>query len=153
MPHFFFLFGCLSEVFLVSLFTQSAIMNKYHRLGGLNNRNLFLTVLGEAQDQDASLWERQRAAVSSSSYNGTNLLDQGSALMTSFKFVVVQLFSRVRLFLRPYELQLTRLLCPWDSPDKNTGVDCHFRLQGIFPVQGLNPSLLRLLHCQQSLYC
>ena len=22
-----------------------------------------------------------------------------------------------------------RLLCPWDSPDKNTGVGCHFLLQ------------------------
>ena len=35
-----------------------------------------------------------------------------------------------------------RLLCPWDSPDKNTGVDCHFFLQGIFPTQGSNLGLL-----------
>ena len=33
-----------------------------------------------------------------------------------------------------------------DSPDKNTGVTCHFLLQGIFPTQGLNPCLLHLLH-------
>ena len=26
-----------------------------------------------------------------------------------------------------------RLLCPWDSPGKNTGMGCHARLQGIFP--------------------
>ena len=38
-----------------------------------------------------------------------------------------------------------RLLCPWDSPGKNTGVDCHALLQGIFPTQGLN---LCLLHWQ-----
>ena len=25
---------------------------------------------------------------------------------------------------------------PWDSPGKNTGVGCHFLLQGIFQVQG-----------------
>ena len=31
--------------------------------------------------------------------------------------------------------QLTRLLCPWDFPGKNTGVGCHFLLQGIFPTQ------------------
>ena len=31
-----------------------------------------------------------------------------------------------------------RLLCPWDSPCKSTGVGCHFLLQGIFPTQGLN---------------
>ena len=40
-----------------------------------------------------------------------------------------------------------KLLCPWDSPGKNTGVGCHFVLQGIFLTQGLNPRLLRLLHC------
>ena len=26
----------------------------------------------------------------------------------------------------------TRFLCPWDSPGKNTGVDCHFLPQGNF---------------------
>ena len=30
---------------------------------------------------------------------------------------------------RPHRLQPTRLPRPWDSPDKNTGVDCHFLLQ------------------------
>ena len=29
----------------------------------------------------------------------------------------------------PHGLQLTRLLRPWDSPSKNTGVGCHFLLQ------------------------
>ena len=46
-------------------------------------------------------------------------------------------------------LQPTRLLCPWDSPDKSTGVACHSLLQGIFLTQGLN---LGLLHCRQILY-
>ena len=39
-----------------------------------------------------------------------------------------------------------RLLCPWNSPDRNTGVGYDALLQGIFPTQGCNPSLLRLLH-------
>ena len=30
---------------------------------------------------------------------------------------------------RPHGLQPTRLLHPWDSPGKNTGVGCHFLLQ------------------------
>ena len=42
----------------------------------------------------------------------------------------------------------TRLLCPWDSPGKNTGVGGHAFLQGIFPTQGLNLHLLSLLHWQ-----
>ena len=37
------------------------------------------------------------------------------------------------------------LFCPWDSPGKNTGVSCHFLLQGIFLTRGLN---LRLLRCR-----
>ena len=31
--------------------------------------------------------------------------------------------------LQPHRLQPTRLLCPRDSPGKNIGVGCHFRLQ------------------------
>ena len=30
---------------------------------------------------------------------------------------------------RPHRWQPTRLLCPWDSPGKHTGVGCHFLLQ------------------------
>ena len=41
-----------------------------------------------------------------------------------------------------------RLLCPWDSPGKNTGVGGHSLLQGIFLTQGSNPGLL---HCRQIL--
>ena len=33
------------------------------------------------------------------------------------------------LTLRPHRWQPTGLLCPWDSPGKNTGVGCHFLLQ------------------------
>ena len=47
----------------------------------------------------------------------------------------------------PYGLQPARFLCPRDSPGKNTGVDCHALLQGIFLTQGSNPSLLCLLDC------
>ena len=45
----------------------------------------------------------------------------------------------------------TSLLCPWNSPGKNTGVDCHL-LQGIFLTQGLNPRLLTSPALQAGLY-
>ena len=32
-----------------------------------------------------------------------------------------------------------RLLCPWNSPGKDTGVHCHSLLQGIFVTQESNP--------------
>ena len=35
-----------------------------------------------------------------------------------------------------------RLFCLWESPDKNTGLGCHFLLQGIFLTQGLKPTSL-----------
>ena len=43
-----------------------------------------------------------------------------------------------------------RLLCPWDSPGRNTGVGCHFLLQGFFPTQRWNPCVLCILHWQAS---
>ena len=47
------------------------------------------------------------------------------------------------------QLLPARLLRPWNFPGKDTGVGCHFLLQGIFPTQGSNPGLL---HCRQTLY-
>ena len=47
-----------------------------------------------------------------------------------------------------YDPMDCRLFCPWDHSGKNTGVDRHLLLQGIFPTQGLNPHLLCLLHWQ-----
>ena len=44
--------------------------------------------------------------------------------------------------LRLHGLQPARLLCPWDSPGKNTGVGCRFFLQGNFLTQGSNSRLL-----------
>ena len=54
--------------------------------------------------------------------------------------------------LRPCGLCPPKLLCPWDSPGKNTGMGCHALLQVILPIQGLNLSLLHLLHHRQILY-
>ena len=45
-------------------------------------------------------------------------------------------------------LQLSRHLCPWNLPARNTGVGSHALLQGIFQTQGSN---LCLLHCRQIL--
>ena len=39
-----------------------------------------------------------------------------------------------------------------EFPRKDTGVGCHFLLQGIFPTQGWNSGLLHVLHWRQTLY-
>ena len=59
-----------------------------------------------------------------------------------------QVTSFVSDSLQRYGLYTARLLCPSDSPGKNTGVGCHALHQGIFLTQGLNPCLSCLLHWQ-----
>ena len=51
-----------------------------------------------------------------------------------------QSLSHVRFFVTPWTIP-TRLLSPWDSPGKNTGVGSHFLLQKeiFFPDPGIKP--------------
>ena len=62
------------------------------------------------------------------------------------KMLVVQ--SSLTLF-DPMDSSLSIKFCPLNSQGKNTAVDCHSILQGIFPTQESN---LSLLHCRQILY-
>ena len=70
-----------------------------------------------------------------------------SSAMNSGGMFAVFSVSHVQLFATPWTIP-TSLLCPWDSPDKNTRVGCHDLLQGIFQIQGSNLPLLCLLHWQ-----
>ena len=72
-----------------------------------------------------------------------------SFLLPFLTFISVSVSHSVPNSLWPHGLQPIRLLCPWDFPGKDTGVGCHFLLQGLFPTQGSNPGLL---HCRQILY-
>ena len=54
---------------------------------------------------------------------------------------VCQVTSVVSASMHPNGLQPTKLLYPWESPGKNTGVGCHALLQGIFPTQGSIPDI------------
>ena len=58
--------------------------------------------------------------------------------------------SAVSYSLRPHGLWSARLLCPWNSPGKHTGVGSHSFLQRIFPTQGSN---LGFSHYRWILYC
>ena len=64
-----------------------------------------------------------------------NILISIAGHMSNFRVVIkcmllllLSRFSRVRLCATPRR-QPTRLPRPWDFPDKNTGVGCHFLLQ------------------------
>ena len=70
--------------------------------------------------------------------------------MNSVMFYVLFVLSRFIVFdsLPPYGLYPAKLLCPWDSPGKNTAVSCHAFHQGIFLAQGSKPGVSCLLHWQ-----
>ena len=68
--------------------------------------------------------------------------NEENLLMISTQVRVCQVASVVSDFVWLYGPQPARLLCPWDSPGKNTGEGFHFLLQGTFPTQGSNPCLL-----------
>ena len=57
--------------------------------------------------------------------------------------------SVVSDFAVPWTVACQAPLVHGDSPGKNSGVDCHALLQGIFPTWGLNPGLP---HCRRVLY-
>ena len=80
-------------------------------------------------------WKRSRISLLST-----------TVLTPSLKVLVTQLCSTL---CNPMDYIFCHLLCPWDSPGKNTGVGSQSLLQGIFQTQGSNPGLL---HCRQLLY-
>ena len=55
-----------------------------------------------------------------------------NSITNSMDMCMLSHFSHVRLRVT---LWTARLLCPWDSPGKNTGMGCHALLQGIFLTQ------------------
>ena len=56
-----------------------------------------------------------------------------------------QSLSYARLFVATWTVAC-QLLLTRHYPGKNTGICCHFILQGIFSTRGSNPHLLHLLH-------
>ena len=71
---------------------------------------------------------------------------QRTEFLSFLPVCVLRRFRVVSDSLRSHGLEPTSFLCPWDSPGKNTGVGCHALLQGFFPTQGSNLSLLRAGH-------
>ena len=64
------------------------------------------------------------------------------------KCVCVCVCSQSSLTLCDPMLYSARLLSPWNSPGKNTGVSCHFLFQRIFPTQRCKLHVLSLLNWQ-----
>ena len=87
-------------------------------------------------------WYKFRTGSSHTSY--IPYLDRKSSPWTmifnsSFLCITIVSHSVMSDSLRPHGLYPARVLCPWDSPGKNTRVGCRALLQGIFPTQGIKP--------------
>ena len=72
-----------------------------------------LAVQGDSQESSTTIWKNQFF----NSHSCTWLLEKPCSVVSDS--------------LWPHGLWLTRLLCPWNFSGKNTGVGCHFLLQGI----------------------
>ena len=58
---------------------------------------------------------------------------------TVHRFVLIIPLLFFKALSHMYLYRTTRLLRPWDSPGKNTGVGCHFFLQGNLPDPVIKP--------------
>ena len=83
---------------------------------------------------------------------GEKSKDKASWLGVRFISCIQRNAQSCPALLWPHGLYPTQLLCPWDSPGKNTGLGFHFLLQGIFQAQGSNLHFLSLPCCRQILY-
>ena len=81
---------------------------------------------------------------------GCILLDNKNYYKKKTLIFVVLSWSHAQLFMTQWTVAHQAQWEPvhGDCPGKNTGVSFHFLLQGIFVTQGLNSSLLGLLHWQ-----
>ena len=71
--------------------------------------------------------------------SGVSIEYMGNSMKTLYHGLCVCLVAQLCLTLcDSMDCSPPGLLCPWDSPGKNTGVRCCFLLQGIFPTQGSN---------------
>ena len=75
-----------------------------------------------------SYWPKDPTCVSYVSCIGRQILYHWTTKETLLQLLLLSLVS-VSDSVWPHRRQPTRLLCPWDSPGKNTGVGCHFLLQ------------------------
>ena len=93
------------------------------------------------------LLEKEMATHSRKTHGWRSLVGvaRSQTRLSDFTFAFASVLSNS---LRPHELWPARLLCPWDSSGKNSGVNFHALLQGIFLTQGLKLGLFHLLHQQ-----
>ena len=116
-----------------------AIQLSEYSTGGIND--FLLSFPHFAQDSQSQ--ERKNYLVNQNRAGGQ---DPAKSTSQRVQYYIPQTYdsaqlSRVQLFENPWAVARQGPLS-MRSPGKNTGVGCHFLLQGIFTTQGWNPHLL-----------
>ena len=125
--------NCLSKSFVNSLFTRdiySVSIFTYipnHQSQVLVSTKIPWSVVSEVPD--SLRLEKSWGLVS---WSFSSWRHHGSERLTTQVCVCAQLWL--------HGVQPARLLCPWNFPDKDTGVGCHFLLQGSIPNPGIKPA-------------
>ena len=121
----------LSSLRVLSLFIAPALSSALCHAGFALLFTRFERLSGLCECRVSSLWER---------WNALNPCCASQKLaQRCLHLCVLSHFSSVSDSLWPQGLQPARLLCPWDSPGRNTGVGCRARLQDL-PSPGIEPA-------------
>ena len=136
---------------LASVLPMNTLPNPQHQsyaTGNLLSVSVALPILDVSYEGNHTL----RDTLCLASFTQRNVFEVQPCCSMSqcfFIFDVCVNHSVVSDSLRSHGLYPSRLLCPWNSPGKDTGVGCYSPLHQIFLIQGLNPILP---HFKQILY-
>ena len=114
---------------------------------------MFTVTFGDSRDQDFNIGI---SGGDSSAHNTQELPSMPNSFCVLSEHLAVLQLSQESIIhsvmsnsLKPHGLQPTRVLCPQNSPGKNTGLYTDSLLQRTFPTQERKPGFL---HCRQILY-
>ena len=101
-------------------------------------------------------WVLERSSITAVSYN-THIYRMAEISIVNIRTLLVVLVFTIKVVTQscqtlcdPMDYSLPSSSVHRIFPGESTGVGCHFLLQRIFLIQGLNPGFP---HCRQTLYC
>ena len=141
----------MHEFYGMSISIKQLTTNKRPQIS-ISNNNIFpkfqISIIELPQASQTLHLKHWLHTVTSSKqyYHSATHTETSSHSDSPLRLFTVKFTSKVKVAqsrptLRTYELLSARLLCPWNSPDQNTGMGSYSLLQGNLPNPGMNPGL------------